>query len=325
MLYPLKFQPILKQRIWGGNKLKTIYNKTSEFDGNLGESWELSGIAGDESVVVNGELAGNTINELLEVYLDDLVGSKVFEKYQFTFPLLFKLIDANDKLSIQVHPNDEVAMEKHGCLGKTEMWYVIDAEDGAELTVGFSQPVDKDIYLQHFQRGTLESILKKEKVHAGDVFFIPAGLVHAIGKGVLLAEIQQSSDITYRIYDYNRVDAKGESRELHSERALEVINFDNTINAKVDYQNRINEPVLLVACDYFNVNKISFDKTIIRDHSDFDSFVVYMCVSGSFEIDCQDGSIEKMMKGETILVPAEIGEIQLVAKSLVDVLEVRMQ
>lgn len=324
MLYPLKFQPILKQRIWGGNKLKTIYNKTSELDGSLGESWELSGIDGDESVVVNGELAGNTINELLEVYMDDLVGSKVFEKYQFTFPLLFKLIDANDKLSIQVHPNDEVAMEKHGCFGKTEMWYVIEAEEGAELAIGFSEPTTKESYMQHLQNGTLESILKKEKVQAGDAFFIPAGLVHAIGKGIVLAEIQQSSDITYRIYDYNRVDSQSALRELHTEQALEAINFDEKIDAKVDYQNKINEPVVLVECDYFNVNKISFDKSVIRDYSDLDSFVVYMCMSGSFEIKYQDGSIEKVMKGEIILVPSEIEEIQLIPESLVDLLEVKI-
>jgi mannose-6-phosphate isomerase len=310
MLYPLKFHPILKQRIWGGDKLKTIYNKISEFDGDLGESWELSGMAGDESVVANGELAGNTINELLEVYMDDLVGSKVFEKYQFTFPLLFKLIDANDKLSIQVHPNDEVAMEKHGCFGKTEMWYVIEAEEGAELAIGFSEPTTKESYMQHLQNGTLESILKKEKVQAGDAFFIPAGLIHAIGKGVLLAEIQQASDITYRLYDYNRVGTDGNLRELHTEQALDSINFDN-ITFKIDYVDKINVTIPLIDCEFFKVNKLSFDKIIVKDYSDLDSFVVYMCESGSFTIKCKGGS-EVVKKGEVVLLPSEIENFDLV-------------
>jgi len=252
-----------------------------------------------------------------------LVGSKVFEKYQFTFPLLFKLIDANGDLSIQVHPNDEIAMKEHNCLGKTEMWYVIDAEEGAELTVGFLDKIDKQDYVQHLQNGTLETILRKEKVHAGDVFFIPAGLVHAIGKGVLLAEIQQASDITYRLYDYNRVDAEGKYRQLHTEQGLAAINFDEKINAKINYQNKVNEPVLLVECDYFNVNKISFNKTITRDFSDLDSFVVYMCISGSFEIIYNGGEKELIHKGESILIPGEINELKLVPKKeLVEILAV---
>jgi len=320
MLYPLKFEPILKHRIWGGRKLKDVLQKEYADDQTIGESWELSGIEGDESVVINGELAGNTINDLLEIYMDELVGGKVFDQFGFTFPLLFKFLDANENLSIQVHPTDEIA-EEQDSFGKTEMWYVINAEEGAELIVGFSEPIDKDTFLQHMQNGTLESILKKEKVRSGDVFFIPAGLIHSIGKGILLAEIQQSSDLTYRIYDYNRVDENGNPRPLHIEQALEVIDFENHANAKVQYQKIVNQSASLVKCEYFTTNLLSFDKTISKDYSDLDSFVVLMCLSGSFEIKW-DGGKELVSKGETILIPSELGQIDFITQKVVDVLEV---
>ena len=197
MLYPLKFSPILKDKIWGGTKLKTLFNKPATSD-HLGESWELSGYEGDESVVTNGFLAGNNLAELLEVYMGDLVGDRVFERYGHTFPLLFKLIDANDNLSIQVHPNDETARARHDSLGKTEMWYVVDADPGAELIIGFAHDSSKEEYSQAVERGEVERLLQHVPVQRGDVFFIPAGLVHAIGRGVVVAEIQESSDITYR-------------------------------------------------------------------------------------------------------------------------------
>lgn len=321
MLYPLKFEPILKSRIWGGDKLQTIYHKKNSQDSLIGESWELSALEGDESVVVNGDLAGNTINELIEIYMDDLLGQKVFDRYGTHFPLLFKLIDANDKLSIQVHPSDELAEEKHDSFGKTEMWYVIDAEEGAELIVGFTEKLTEASFRKHIQAGTLESVLKREKVHAGDVFFIPAGLVHAIGKGILLAEIQQASDVTYRLYDYKRLDANGNERELHVEEAIQAIDFDMNSKVKVGYEQKINAVSPLVDSAYFIVNKINFDKSMSRDYSDLESFVVFMCVQGEFQIEYPDGLIS-VSQGETVLLPAEMEGVNLVAKTTVEILEV---
>ena len=244
-LYPLKFTPILKEKIWGGNALNNIFSKSSS--GNkLGESWELSGYRGDESVVSNGILAGKTLTELIEIYKGELVGSENYKKYSLSFPLLFKLIDANENLSIQVHPGDEIADKRHNSFGKTEMWYVIDAEPGAELIIGFLKDCSRSEYLDALAVGEVESLLQKVAVSKGDVFYIPAGLVHAIGKGVVVAEIQQSSDITYRIYDYKRTDEKGNERELHTEQALDVINFFAAKEPKMIYQANLNEITPLV-------------------------------------------------------------------------------
>ncbi len=323
MLYPFKFEPILKHRIWGGAKLETVLHKKKTDDKAIGESWELSGVVGEESVVVNGDLAGNTINDLLEVYMDELVGGKVFEKYGFMFPLLFKFIDANEKLSIQVHPTDEM-VEEEGLFGKTEMWYVIDAEEGAELVVGFNQPMSKEDYQKHLADNTLDTVLKKVKVSAGDVFYIPAGLVHSIGKGILLAEVQQTSDVTYRIYDYNRLDEDGNPRQLHVKEALETIDFENQLDSKIQYKKIINHSTPLVSCECFITNLLSFDKSIIRDYSEIESFVVLMCLEGSCVISWEVGR-EDMSKGDTILVPSEICRLDLESKGLVEILEVRVQ
>ncbi len=324
MLYPLKFQPIFKHRIWGGNKLQSELNKNIPKGELIGESWELSAVPGDESVVVNGELAGDTLTDLLEVYMDDLVGEKVFAEHEFDFPLLFKFIDANDKLSIQVHPNDDLALDRHDCFGKTEIWYVVDAEPDAELIIGFNQVIDKETYLQHIEAGTLESILRKVKVQAGDVYFIPAGLVHAIGKGILVAEIQQSSDITYRLYDYNRIDKEGNPRELHTDKALEAIDFDFNAISKVNYSNQKNKLIPITHCEHFNVGKLVFDKPITKDYSDLDSFVVYMCLSGEFEIVYSEGK-EIVKKGQTVLIPAEMNKLELISKdTLVEILEINI-
>jgi len=231
MLYPLKFQPILKDKIWGGKKLKNLFNKAAETD-KLGESWELSGYENDESVVTNGFLAGNNLAELIEIYMDELVGDKVYNQYGLSFPLLFKLIDANENLSIQVHPGDEVAAERHNSYGKTEMWYVVDADPDGKLIIGFTKDCTREEYLDALDNDKVEDLLQHVPVKKGDVFFIPAGLVHAIGKGVVVAEIQQSSDITYRIYDFKRVDEQGNERELHTEQALDVIDFTASLHPK---------------------------------------------------------------------------------------------
>lgn len=323
MLYPLKFSPILKDKIWGGTKLKTLFNKPATSD-HLGESWELSGYEGDESVVTNGFLAGNNLAELLEVYMGDLVGDRVFERYGHTFPLLFKLIDANDNLSIQVHPNDETARARHDSLGKTEMWYVVDADPGAELIIGFAHDSSKEEYSEAVERGEVERLLQRVPVQRGDVFFIPAGLVHAIGRGVVVAEIQESSDITYRIYDYKRKDANGHERELHVAQALDVINFAASRQPKTPYEPKLNEPVTLVSCDYFTTNSLHFDREVVRDYAPIDSFVAYMCLEGAFDIVCE-GEKTPVQRGETVLVPAAINEVKLVPSQPSTLLEVYVQ
>ena len=320
MLYPLKFKPILKDKIWGGNKLKNIFGKKAETD-KLGESWELSGYEGDESVVTNGFLAGNNLTELIEVYMGDLLGDKLYDKYGLSFPLLFKLIDANENLSIQVHPGDEIAAERHNSYGKTEMWYVVDADKGAELIIGFTKDCTRDEYLDALEDDKVETLLQKVPVTKGDVFFIPAGLVHAIGKGVVVAEIQQSSDITYRIYDYKRTDAQGHQRELHTEQALDVINFSASKEPKTSYKAQMNEITLLIECEYFTTNLIRLDAAMTRNYGPMDSFVTYMCLEGNMVIEC-NGEKTVVNKGDTVLIPACIDELGLIPKTSVTLLEV---
>jgi mannose-6-phosphate isomerase len=320
MLYPLKFEPILKDKIWGGTRLKSIFGKASSSK-NLGESWELSGVENDESVVSNGILAGNTLSELTEIYRKELVGDKVFSKYGFTFPLLFKLIDANDNLSIQVHPNDEVAAQRHNSYGKTEMWYVLDAKVGAELIIGFSKDCTQKEYLDALNSGRVEELLQKVLVKKGDVFFIPAGLVHAIGRDIVIAEIQQTSDITYRIYDYNRTDDNGNERELHTEQALDVIQFAASKNPYTHYSSQTNEITNLVSCNYFTTNLLNFDKPISRNYASLDSFVVYMCLDGTFLLS-YGSEVLTVNKGETALVPASIADVKLIPQQQASLLEV---
>lgn len=309
-LYPLKFSPIYHDKIWGGNRLKTILNKDFGDLPNCGESWEISGVQGKVSTVANGFLAGNNLQELIEIYMGDLVGDKVYEKFGIEFPLLVKFIDANDDLSIQVHPNDELSKKRHGAYGKTEMWYVVDAEDGAVINSGFNQEVSREKYLEYLENGKLTDLLHYDKTSAGDVFFIPAGRVHAIGKGVLLAEIQQTSDVTYRIYDYNRKDDKGNTRELHTDLALDAIDFSHKDEYKTQYKAEKNKGVKLAGCDYFTTNLLEFDKEILMNYYKLDSFIIYMTLDGEFEIEYEGGK-EKVVKGETVLVPANIEQFRL--------------
>jgi mannose-6-phosphate isomerase len=323
MLYPLKFEPILKDKIWGGTKLKSLFGKAAVSD-NLGESWELSGYEGDESVVTNGFLAENNLTELIEIYMGELIGDKIYEKYGLSFPLLFKLIDANENLSIQVHPGDEIAALRHHSYGKTEMWYVVDADPEAELIIGFSKDCSRDEYLDALNAGLVENLLQKVKVKKGDVFFIPAGLVHAIGKGVVVAEIQQSSDITYRIYDYKRTDDNGNERELHTELALDVIHFEASKDPGICYEPITNGITPLVSCNYFTTNLLRFDKSIIRNYATMDSFVAYMCLEGNFVIEFE-GEKTTVNKGDTLLIPACIDELNLIPDTKVTLLEVYVE
>jgi mannose-6-phosphate isomerase len=308
-LYPLKFTPICLEKIWGGNRLKTLLNKKYDTK-NCGESWEISGVEGNISVVANGFLKGNDLSELIEIYMGDLVGDKVYEKFGNEFPLLIKFIDAQDDLSIQVHPNDELSKERHNAFGKTEMWYVVDVEEGALINSGFNQPVDREKYIEYLENGNLVDLLKYDEAKVGDVFFIPAGRVHAIGKGSLVAEIQQTSDVTYRIFDYNRKDDKGNLRELHTELALDAIDFSTLDDYKTKYSAEPNKSTEIVSCQYFTTNILEFDKTIEKDYFKTDSFVIYITLEGYFEIETEAGT-EKVGKGETVLIPANIDLLKI--------------
>ena len=233
-LYPLKFKPLFKYRIWGGEKLKTKLNKTYS-ETHIGESWEISDVSGDETLVSEGLLSGKSLRDLTKEFKGEFVGQKVYDKYGEEFPLLIKFIDAKTPLSIQVHPSNEIAKERHNSFGKNEMWYVMQADKDAELIVGFDEKINTDDYQAHLKNNTILNVMHHENVSKGDTFYIPTGRVHAIGAGVLLAEVQQTSDVTYRIYDYDRVDSKtGEKRDLHNDLAIDVIDFKVYDNYKTN-------------------------------------------------------------------------------------------
>jgi mannose-6-phosphate isomerase len=310
-LYPLKFDPIYKERIWGGKKLETHFGKDLGGKDNIGESWELSAVEENISVVSNGLLAGNDLQELIEVYMGDLVGEKVFEKFGTEFPLLIKLIDANDDLSIQVHPNDEVALKRHKAFGKTEMWIALDDSDKPRLISGFNQDTNKDTFLKMLNENTVSQLFNYELVEKDDVFFVPAGRIHAICSGNLIAEIQQTSDITYRIYDYKRKDKNGNGRELHLDLALDVIDYSKVKSPKTKYKPEENIPVELAACSYFTTNRLILTKPLGRDFYSFDSFVIYICTDGICEVGKAGKQKELIKKGDTILIPSSLNSIVL--------------
>jgi len=323
-LYPLKFKPLLKERIWGGDKLKTLLAKKGKCS-SCGESWELSAVEDNISVVENGFLKNNNLQELIEIYMGDLVGDKIYDKYGVEFPLLIKFIDANDDLSIQVHPNDKLAIERHHSFGKTEMWYVMDANPGATLISGFNKQTNQQEYINHLNNKALKQILNVQSVKFGDVFFIPAGRVHAIGSGILLAEIQQTSDITYRIYDWDRTDAHGMPRELHTDLALDAIDYNFHNDVKTNYENKTNTVVNLARCEYFTTNKMVLDKPIERDYILIDSFVIYMCCKGSFDLIYGDNMHIEVSMGDTILLPAMYKNVSLLPKTMAEILEVYVE
>lgn len=306
-MYPIKFKPILKERLWGGTKLKTIFNKPIETD-ITGESWEISAVKGDVSVVANGDFAGRTLQDLIDSYPEELLGKHVHEKFGTEFPILIKFIDAREDLSIQVHPNDELAKIRHNSFGKTEMWYVMQADKGAELIVGFNKDVTKEEYQKHLDNGTLTDIMNYEKVAEGDTFFINTGKVHAIGGGIIIAEIQQTSDITYRVYDFNRKDKNGNLRELHTEQALEAIDYQKKDDFKVSYSKSENKTNEMVNCPYFITNYLNLSSDFEKQIGEEDSFHIYMCVKGSGTI--SDGEVElPICQGETVLFPASCGKL----------------
>ncbi|MCD4789646.1 MAG: class I mannose-6-phosphate isomerase [Bacteroidales bacterium] len=320
-LYPLKFKPIFKDKIWGGEKIKTVLKKDFSPLPNCGEVWVLSGVEGNQTLIENGFLAGNELNEIVEVFMGDLVGENIYQKFGAEFPILIKFIDANDWLSIQVHPDDELAEKRHNNLGKTEMWYILDAEEGAELISGFSKKVNKDGYQKHLENKTLKNILNFEKVKKGDVFYIPSGRVHALGPGILLTEIQQTSDVTYRIYDWDRIDESGMTREIHTEQALDAIDFKVYDNYKTDYEPKTNETVKLIESPYFNTNLIHLTKPLKKDYSELDSFVIYICAEGKYELRYAEGTVN-IKKGEALLLPAIFEQVEIYPKAEAKILEV---
>ena len=314
MLYPIKFKPRLKERLWGGDRLGTLMGKKLPAGKKIGESWEVSGVQKDVSVVGNGFLKGNDLQELIEVYMGELVGDSVFARYGDEFPVLVKLIDAQDVLSIQVHPDDALAAERHNAYGKTEMWYVVDCDPGAVLYVGFNRHVSESEYLDAVAGGTVADLLDKVSVKPGDAYFIPAGTIHAIGKGLLIAEIQETSDVTYRVFDWDRVDEKGRMRELHTELALEAIDFGPPQDYNVTHTPQKNRAVELKSCPYFTVNLIELDGRMPRSYASLDSFVIYVCVDGDFSIERMNAAAESVAMGESVLLPADMDEVTLAGK-----------
>lgn len=321
-LYPLKFTPILKDKIWGGEKLGSVLDKAIGDSKMVGESWEISGVDGDISVVSEGSLSGKSLVELIETYKGDLIGEKVYQTFGNKFPLLIKFIDANDDLSIQVHPDDELGMKRHNSFGKTEMWYVVDAAEGSTLISGFNKQTSKEEYLKVFEAGNLIDILNREEVYNDDVFFLPAGRVHTIGKGLLIAEIQQTSDITYRIYDFDRVDENGVGRELHVEEAIDAIDYNFYNEYKTKYDQSSNEEEI-GRSQYFVTNRLLIDKKNTRNYSDFDSCIILMCLDGEGSIKFNDDFISYKI-GDSILIPNAISEIEIIPDSKSKLLEVRI-
>ncbi|PRX49866.1 type I phosphomannose isomerase catalytic subunit [Salegentibacter salegens] len=307
--YPIKFYPILKEKIWGGEKLKTILNKETNRE-DLGESWEISGVEGAISVVSNGELKGFSLKDLLEEYKDEILGKKIYKEFDADFPLLIKFIDANTELSVQLHPNDDLAQQRHNSFGKTEMWYIMQADKGAKINIGFKESVSKEDYITRLEEGKIVELLNFEEVKKGDSFFINTGKVHAIGAGVLLAEIQQTSDVTYRIYDWDRTDDEGNSRELHTALAIDAIDFEKKDDFKLNYEKAKNTSSEVASCQYFTTNYLPVEGEIKKDYGNLDSFVIYMCVSGKGEVSV-NGNSEKIAQGETLLIPAVNKDVKL--------------
>lgn len=294
--------------------MESVLGKRLPSGKRIGESWELSGLGGDLSVVANGYLAGNDIEELIEIYMGDLVGDAVYEKFGVEFPLLIKFIDAAEALSIQVHPDDALAAERHNAYGKTEMWYVLDSDPGARLFLGFDRDVDRDEYLASVENGTLPDMLASTEVKPGDAYFIPAGTIHSIGGGIMLLEIQQTSDITYRVFDWNRTDENGNSRELHTGLALDAIDFSRRDDLDITAPPKRDEAVPMQSCGYFATSLLSVNGSMTRPYVGLDSFVIYVCVDGSADM-VWEGGREKIAKGETVLIPAEIDEMTLEGKA----------
>lgn len=318
-MYPLKFRPILKSLIWGGEKIAPYKGITID-QKNIGESWELSGVRGDESVVSEGEYAGRNIADLLSEFKGSLIGKKNYERFGNEFPLLIKFIDAKQDLSIQVHPDDALAMKRHNSKGKTEMWYVVDADEGAHLRSGFAKKVTPAEYEKSVEDNTITDILADYKVRPGDLFFLPAGRVHSIGAGSFIAEIQQTSNITYRIYDFNRLGADGKPRELHTSLAKDAIDYTVLPDYRSSYSVKKNAETPLISCPYFITSLYELDAPVSRDMSGLDSFMVVICVEGEGSVTDGNGNTVSIRRGETVLLPATSGNVCFTPKGAMKLL-----
>ena len=307
-LSPVKLTPAIKDYIWGGRKLIDDFNKKTTLD-RAAESWELSTHPDGQSIIKGGDFDGKTLTEYISENGSDILGENA-EKFDF-FPILIKLIDAKENLSIQVHPDDEYALKHEGEYGKTEMWYVIKANNNAFLYSGFSQQIDADEYVKRVQDNTIMDVLKRYDVQEGDVFFLPAGRVHAIGAGCFIAEIQQTSNITYRIYDYNRKDKNGNTRELHTELAKDAIDYTLYPDYRTHYKAHSNATVNLADCQYFTTNLIDLDATMTRNFAELDSFVVYICMEGNALITDDNGYEIHVHQGQTVLIPASAKSVTI--------------
>ena len=320
MLYPLLFETSLFPIVWGGNRLRQMKGMTPSCE-PVGESWEVSAVSGKESVVLNGELAGKNLRELCQQYGADLLGGAVQQKFGNEFPMLIKFIDAESDLSIQVHPDDSVAMQRHGSMGKTEMWYVVDAKPGTYLYAGFSKSITSEEYRRRVEDGTICEVLAKHPIRMGDAFFIPAGRVHAICGGALIAEVQQSSDITYRIYDYGRMGMDGKPRELHTELAVDVLDYTVHKEYSISYPMELNKANLVCECEFFTVRMQRLTAEIARNLKHYDSFVVYVCMRG----ECMIGDSVHLKQGYSCLVPASCTDLKITPmgeKGMAELLEV---
>lgn len=323
VLYPLKFNTLFFEKIWGGQNVRALLHKDFGKLMNCGEAWLLSGVDGNNSVVVNGDFKDDELNDLVETFMGDLVGDAVFDKYGETFPLLIKVIDPITWLSVQVHPDDELAKKIGLENGKTEMWYVMHAEHDAELVSGFNRDVEKGEFEQLINEKRVAEVLNYEHVHTGDVFYIPARRIHALGPGCMVAEIQQTSDTTYRVYDWDRIDRYGMYRELHVPQALMTLNFKKEDNYRTEYdRNKVDATTPMVESPFFTTNFIHLNPnvTMKKDYSELDSFVVLTCVEGGFTLKWENGE-EPVNLGECILIPNIINKVSLHAEKGTKILE----
>ena len=319
-MYPLKFAPVLKQTLWGGDKIIPFKHLDSDLTG-VGESWEISDVEGDKSVVINGPDKGVDLTGIVRRYRGKLVGEANYLHFGDKFPLLIKFIDARQDLSIQVHPNDRLAKKRHDSFGKTEMWYVIGAGEGAKLRSGFSEQITTEEYKERVYNDTITDVLQEYEIKAGDVFFLPAGRIHSIGAGAFIAEIQQTSDITYRIYDFNRKDANGKRRELHTELACEAIDYEAPEDHRTPYEAVKDKRVELVACPYFTTSLYDMTEKICCDYSELDSFVILICVEGSCKLTDNGKNEITLQAGETVLLPATTRDVTIIPDGAVKFLE----
>ena len=312
LLYPLLFEPNLHTVVWGGGQLRP-YKGLEPSDEPIGESWEVSAVPTSTSIISNGAWQGRDLVSVIHGQPEAILGKKVNEKYHGQLPLLVKFIDAQKDLSIQVHPNDEMAMREHGKMGKSEMWYVIKADEGAHLYAGFKREIQVGEYYRRIADGTITEVLADHQVKAGDVFYLPAGRVHAICGGILLAEVQQSSDVTYRIFDYNRPGLDGKPRELHTAMAAQALDFHVEKNYRTDYPELANHATQIIDTPYFDVRVMEVSKLFHRDLRKYDSFIITMCIEGDCVIHVRSTGDEVLLKeGYSTLIPAAIADFDVI-------------